>query len=459
MKGHILLSIALLIGGVLMLRGVWGAAKVDNAFSLKQIVVSSVTKGLETDEKGHTNILLIGHGGIGHDGEYLTDTMIVASIDHKKDLVPMLSIPRDLFVDSEAVGWGTRINGIYEHVYEKSGDHTMAIAALQQEIEKITGIEIHYFAQIDFSGFEAIVDAIGGIDVEVPQTIYDSTYPAKDGSGYTYDPFYIEAGPQHLDGETALKLARSRHSTSDFDRAKRQQMILNSIKNKATSLGVLLNPIKIKNVLSAVSENFKTDLSSTEMLNLAGMANEFSRDSILSTVLNDTPYEMGGFLYTPPREEYGGAFVLVPYVKDFSEIHRFANLFFYHPDIYKNPIGLELVNGTKANGLASLAMTVLSRYGLKVDAFGNGASKTALSTQIFKTNLSDTSTSPIPVSKRQIEENLSILQLLIPVASEGVLPSEYSSPNWTSTTPLLIELGQDFADEIKLHPESYYYGY
>ena len=188
-------------------------------------------------------------------------------------------------------------------------------------------MDIHYYAKIDFQGFEEVVDALGGVTVDVDQTIIDDAYPAAAGSDYLFDPFYLQAGTQELDGETALKYVRSRHNTSDFDRAARQQQMLEALKNKALSMGVLANPAKIKDVYWAISRNFETDMSLTEIVSLVEFAEKLTGDSVLSAVLNEEANKMGGFLYTPPREE-GDPYVLVPYTESFIELQLFAQLFF-----------------------------------------------------------------------------------------------------------------------------------
>ena len=199
--------------------------------------------------------------GEGHEGANLTDTMIVASLNHADNLVSMISIPRDLYVENEKVGWGTRLNSIYEYVLDSSGDPDVAMKELETEIEKILDVDIHYYAKIDFQGFEEVVDALGGITIEVGETIIDDAYPAQAGSDYLFDPFYLEAGIQELDGETTLKYVRSRHNSSDFDRAAKQQQVLEALKDKALSMGVLANPGKIKDVYWAISRNFESDMS------------------------------------------------------------------------------------------------------------------------------------------------------------------------------------------------------
>lgn len=448
-KGHLILTILILVLGGFTMKGVLGAIKMGSPFSVKQIVISAVTSGIEMDDYGHTNILLLGVGGEGHDGANLTDTMIVASVDYKNHVVPMLSIPRDLYVENEVVGWGTRLNAIYESIYDETGSHETAITELQSEIETMLGLDIHYYAMVNFEGFEDIVDAVGGIEVNVESEIYDPFYPAKNTSYATYDPFYIEPGLQELDGETALKYARSRHTTSDFDRARRQQEVINAIKDKALSLGFLLNPSKISNTFSAISDNFKTNLSLNEILNLAGKADKFSSDSVVSEVIHDLPYESGGFLYTPEREAYGGAFVLVPYVDTFEELHTFAQLFFYHPDIYQNQTPIEVLNGTLAPSLAGLSKMYLQRYGFNIVQYGNANEKGLPKTMIYVRD----------EEALKKDETVDMLRSLTFGEISYEVPLEYQAENWDSEAQIIIVLGEDFADYYREHEELFYVGF
>ena len=448
LKGHLILTLVIVILGGFTLKGVVGAIRMGEPFSVKQIFMSAVTDGVEVDNYGHTNLLLLGMGGEGHDGAHLTDTMIVASIDHKNNVIPMLSLPRDLYVENEMVGWGTRLNGIYEFILEDTGSHEIAIAELQSEIETMLGIEIHYYAMVDFQGFEDIVDAVGGIEVNAETEIYDPFYPAAAGSGVTYDPFYIEAGIQELDGENALKYVRSRHTTSDFDRARRQQEVIGAIKNKALSLGFLLNPVKISNTFTAISDNFTTDMSVNDILNLASMADEFTTDSIISEVVNDLAYESAGFLYTPEREDYGGAFVLIPYTENFEELHMFAQLFFYHPDIYQNQTKIEVLNGTTTPSLAGLTKMYLHRYGFNVVSYGNATAKGQADTMIYV----------LDEEAVKKDETLDLLPSLTFGEISTDIPVEYSAENWPTEADILIELGEDFADYYDENNELFYIG-
>lgn len=448
-KSHLFLSILALLLGFLTLKGVVGAIQMGNPFSVKQIFISAVGEAVKMDNYKHTNILLIGIGGLGHDGENLTDTLMVASLNYKDNVVSMLSIPRDFYVENEAVGWGTRINSIYEYVLDETGNPDEAMNELRKEVENMLDIELHYYAKIDFQGFVDVVDAVDGISVEVEESILDQAYPTPYGSDTLYETFYLEAGIQNLDGETALKYVRSRHNSSDFDRARRQQEVLAALKEKAFSLGVLANPNKIKDLYSALTQNFESDMSLAEMLNLLGFAQELTGDSIVSAVLNDEANKMGGFLYTPPREE-GDPFYLTPYSGNLEELRLFAQLFFYHPDIYRDQIPIEILNGTKEESLAGLTKMLLVRYGFNVVAYGNATRNKLQNTQIIPL---ETET-----NAQKLEETLEILPSLVHGDIVRNVPEEYLPENWQTEAEILLELGEDFAQYYKEHDELFYLG-
>lgn len=443
-KSHIFVTVLAIILGFLALKGITTAVLSGKDISVKNVMFSAFSKNIQVDEHGNTNILLLGVGGEGHDGENLTDTMIVASIDHEEKIVSMLSIPRDFYVDSEFVGYGTRINGVYELVGDKTGSYEAGMTALQTEIENVFNIKLQYYAKVDFNGFKDIVDAIGGVDVYVEESIYDATYPAAYGLGYS--PFYIEEGQQTLDGETALKYVRSRHTTLDFGRAARQQQVIAAIKDKALSTGFLLNPGKIKDLYSAVSSNFETNLSITEILYLAKISENFDQESIHSEVITDVPNEAAGFLYTPLLADYGGAYVLIPYAGDNREIETFAHYFLFEPSVFDNKTEIKVYNGTKNGGLAALVKMHLVRYGFNVINFGNAIDREQLTTKIYIEG------SP----NEELEETFKKLQEFIP-STIFENPSEEVSTTGTGT--IIIELGEDFMDYYRANKDVFYEGY
>lgn len=316
---------------------------------------------LATDSEDRTNFLLLGVGGEGHSGAELTDTIMVASYHHTDNTLALLSVPRDLWIKAPS-GTGMRINAVYEAESERTGSSTAALESMSETASRITNLPIHYFLKVDFHAFTQIVDALGGIDVLVEKEISDPLYPCPDEVNYC--PFSISAGAQTIDGTVALKYARSRKTTSDFDRAKRQQQIMEALREKALSLDVLGSPRKMKKIYDAVASNIVTNLSWREIIRLGGIASEFHRGNIANVVISDNPAETGGLLYAPPRESYGGAAVLLPVGDDFQKIHLLAGVLFGHPKILIEKTPVEVLNASGRPRLAERAAYYLNRYGI-----------------------------------------------------------------------------------------------
>jgi len=418
---------------------------------------------LPKDKDGFTNILLLGHGGSTHGdgrGAKLMDSMIVASVDAAGRDVVMLSIPRDFWDDT----YETRINKIVEVEAEKEFRRLRQLPEnaeilktlsgqarkefewkldaeadevgkehLRGEIANIFGITIHRVATIDFVGFEKIIDAIGGLDITVEKALDDPTYP--DGE-WGYEHFQLAAGRQILDGKTALKYARSRHSTSDFDRAARQQKVLAAIKEKALSLGLLGNPSKISEVLSIVQSNFQTNISWEEMITLAKIASTTPRENILSFVLHDDPSRTGGFLVTPSRELYGGAFVLVPFLNlesdKYAQIRAFVKTIFENRDIaLLSPPKITILNATKMSGLAGELRMALERYGWNIAEVKTAEENEPTTTIRFTDTI----------------RNRNVVDLLLGFLSakiEAIPVQESSDANIPSSEIFEIVIGSDF---------------
>lgn len=454
-KKHFLIFFLVLIVGYGVGVAVFKVITLAQNFSFREIVLSIFSQPLKTDQYNHTNILFLGVGGAKHEGPDLTDSIMVVSLDHKNHLIPILSLPRDLYVNGGEIG-ENRINRIYElgKLYYESSEEGLKLA--QQVVAETLNIPIHYYAKIDFEGFVEIVDALGGINIDLEEDFFDPYYPKENGleslptgqaglpAGQTgYEPFYLEAGNQHLDGETALKYARSRKTTSDFDRAKRQQEILNAVKEKALSLGILTSPSKLKKLYEAFSSNFESDLTLSEIIYLGKISRNFEKEDILTQVLNDDPLTAGGLLYTPEREYFGGAFVLVPQNNTFEEIRLFTQLFLYQPLIFKENIPLQVLNGTKQNLLATEVKSYLERYGLKIVRFGNGPEIGIPETKIYSMT-------------GEYTETLKNLTSLIPGEVETELPEKYWPQNWETEAEIIIDLGEDFKDFYQAKRERFY---
>jgi LCP family protein required for cell wall assembly len=262
------------------------AALLVAALVLAGCWLSSAVPGLPFLGAGErTNLLLLGidrRGGT--DWAYRTDTIMVFGLDSEGGAA-MLSIPRDLQLPIPGRG-EDRINtaNVYGYLQEYPGGGP---ALLQATVEANFDVPIDGHLMLDFYAFERIVDALGGIDVEVEEPLHDTRYPdPRPGDPHAYKTVHFDAGLQHMDGQRTLEYARSRMSTSDFDRARRQQQVLLAIRASA------LSPESIPrwpSVAAAVTEAIKTDLSPIEMLSLALRAARIDPSNIERAVL-EHPY-------------------------------------------------------------------------------------------------------------------------------------------------------------------------
>lgn len=210
-----------------------------------------------------------------------TDSIMVASIDPDTDSISILSIPRDLYVVIPGHG-KDRINTAF--VYGAAGGNYAGGAALaRQTIEYNLGIPIDHFVLVDFSAVVKTVDTLGGIDVYVPYEINDPTYPDMN---YGFDPLYIPSGLQHMDGQLALKYARTRHADNDFGRSARQQQVMLAAKDKALGLGITGLLARAPELFKRVEQGVRTDLSLDQIVALARDASAIPSENIRNEVLD-----------------------------------------------------------------------------------------------------------------------------------------------------------------------------
>ncbi|MGD9049859.1 MAG: LCP family protein, partial [Anaerolineae bacterium] len=228
------------------------------------------------------NVLLLGidrRNGTGW--AYRTDTIIVVSLDPTTGAAGMLSIPRDLQVTIPGHG-DDRVNTANVFGYRRDNPEG-GPDLLKATLETNFGIPIDGYLMVDFVLFEEIIDGLGGIEVEVPRVLHDTRYPdPRPGDPHAFKTIHFEAGRQQMDGKRALEYARSRMSTSDFDRAKRQQLILLAIRERAMSLSVFPRwPL----VAKAVADGVKTDMNPGDMLALAVLVARSEPSSMRQVVL------------------------------------------------------------------------------------------------------------------------------------------------------------------------------
>jgi LCP family protein required for cell wall assembly len=189
----------------------------------------------------------------------LADSLVVVVLDEASEHVGLVSIPRDLYVDIPDAG-SERINTVYQ-VAKRT--HRDPLALMSRVVEDTLKLPIEHVVALDLGVFERAVDAVGGVDVQVPCPIRDDFVDGRaEGGRRVLD---LDEGPRHLDGVTAAMYARSRHGRSDFHRARRQQAILLGVQRALSGLGVL----KVPELLRAFESSLETDLRRIELLALA----------------------------------------------------------------------------------------------------------------------------------------------------------------------------------------------
>ena len=241
--------------------------------------------GVSNDET--FDILVLGTNG-AH-----TDSIMVASINEEKEKISLFSIPRDLYIN------GRRINAYYTYY---------GVDQLERMVESVTGLEMDKYVQVDLAGFTEIVDILGGLDIYVSEDIYDSLYPNGKGGYLTYS---ISKGLHQMDGTEALRYARSRESTSDFDRSERQQVVMTAVRNKLMELDGLMDIKQLTAIFQTVMEYTATNM---DLLDIVGYYYDY-KDYDLNTGFGLTS---GNYLYSVINES--GAYVLLPKTGNFEEI-------------------------------------------------------------------------------------------------------------------------------------------
>ena len=242
------------------------------------------------DGKERLNILLIGADEQG--GGHNTDTLITVSIDPVTKQVAMFSLPRDT-VDVPIPqgparqvwgrGYGGKINSFFANNRHRSdlwsgNDRTRGYNALKSVLGELYDLDIKYFVEVNFEGFQKVVDAVGGVTINVQIPVSDDRFPGERGKLYR---LYIPTGIQHMDGAQALKYARSRHSSTDFDRGQRQQRVLLSLREQADPQNLIP---KLPELIAALKKTVRTDVPLDQMDELLGLASEVDTKNIRSYV-------------------------------------------------------------------------------------------------------------------------------------------------------------------------------
>ena len=345
-------KILLLIGVVLLiLIGIF-RIHLATVFNVLYGVTIDRAINLTTHAKESFNIAVLGIGGARHDGPDLSDTIILANVNIKQNKVRMFSIPRDLWIPSVS----NKINEVYAGAKKED----TGIASIENIIQKVTGQEVDYVLVLDFEGFIKLVDHLGGIDVDVANVLDDYNYPIEgmeeENCGKTsdeidsfiatnsaetelwdyfpcrYKHLHVDQGLIHMGGQKALEFVRSRHGIgtegSDFARSRRQQLVIKALKDKAFSLGVILNPIKLIGVYNIIRSNIDTNIDIEKIDDFIKLANKLKNGAVENYVIDEKSNidEFGLLIHPPISSEYRSKWVLIPRMGDgnFSEVQRYV---------------------------------------------------------------------------------------------------------------------------------------
>ncbi|MDD2671491.1 MAG: LCP family protein [Syntrophales bacterium] len=278
-----------------------------------------MAKELKGENEGQINFLILGTPGKGNPAPYLTDSIVVLSLDLKENpKVTIVSIPRDLLVRIPE-GYVTKINSLYILDKKKLSD-LKHLEILEKTIEDITSLKINYFVVMELEGLGKLVDAVGGVRIFVDEPIFDSRFPKP---GYGYETFIMPAGWQDLSGEIAEKYVRVRHAKgNDYGRMARQQQIIEALREKVTKLNLLSDLPTFLEMERILSSYFETNISKEEGARVLELAKNITQENIIYKVIDPSTG-----LITSGSVNLGGtnAFVLWPKAGQFnySEIQKY----------------------------------------------------------------------------------------------------------------------------------------
>ncbi|HJW84824.1 MAG TPA: LCP family protein, partial [Anaerolineae bacterium] len=328
-----------------------------------------VWSGLE-----RVNILLLGVDEREvEEGPWRTDTLILLTIDPATRTAGMLSIPRDLWVPIPGYDLEGKINTAHfvgDAQGYPGGGPALAMATLQYNF----GIPVQHYVRLNFSGFERLIDLVGGIDIYVAQAIDDPQYP---DSGFGYEPLHIDAGWQHMDGRLALKYARTRHTEfGDFDRAHRQQQVILAVRDRVIQAGMLPTLIgQAGSLVQTLGDSVKTNLTLDQLVQLAGLASKIDLQNIQSLVIEPSmtlsylaPTDPPQYVLVPIREEIRR---LRDRLLDTGSGSALPETVDIATRLTAEAAVIRVENGTQTVGLAARSSEYLAAQGFTIFSFGD----------------------------------------------------------------------------------------
>lgn len=364
-------------------------------------------QALKQDSNGRSNFLILGtsEDDPGHGGAYLTDSMMVLSLDQNKQNAYMFSIPRDLYVKYGMAcnsGYAGKINEYFNCVndnYNSTDAEQERLTKTQAFVGGIVGVDIQYGIHVNDTVIKEAVDAVGGVDIDIQGSngdpgVYDRNFDWR--CGYKCYLVKYNNGIHHLDGEHALFLAMARGDVaptyglgnSNFDREKNQQKIIVALKEKAVTTGTLTNLSKVTGLIDALGKNLRTNIATSEIRTLMKVGAEIKTSDIQSISL------FGGDKSVVKTGSYNGASVVMPSagIYDYSEIRSFINETLSSNPVTREKAGIVVLNGSGVAGVGQAEADKLTAQGFIISAVDNAPEGTYSSVEIYQIDGTKTET-------------------------------------------------------------------
>lgn len=337
---------------------------------------------LKQDENGRTNVLIFGtsEDDPDHPGGDLTDSLMVLTMSQDKKDAYMISIPRDLYIKYGAAcleGLQGKINSMYGCFSEGGSKEEEGANALKEKIGEIVGLDIQYYAHLNYTVVKDAVNAVGGVDVKIesddPRGILDRNFDWMCNFKCYYVK-YDNGEVAHLDGEHALALARARNAAGgyglpagNFDREKNQQKIMKALREKAVSAGTLTNIGKVTGLVDALGTNLRTNFATSEISTLVSLGNEIDNDAIRSISFVKAGEEV------VTTGNVGGASIVRPIagLMDYSEMQSYVKKQLTSNKITEEAASIVVLNGSSTPGVAQEEADKLEEKGFTIGTIDN----------------------------------------------------------------------------------------
>lgn len=380
-------------------------------FAAKALIASgSIFKGnfldilqnrpLKMDANGRSNVLVLGStdDDPDHPGNYLTDTVMVVSIDQNKKNAFMFSLPRDLWVDynmSCDSGYQGKLNVYFSCVSDgtDASAEQKRLTKTKQFVGDIVGLDIQYAVHVNSVVVKDAVNAVGGIDVDIQGSggapgILDRNFDWR--CKYKCNLVKYDNGVHHLDGDHAMYLTQARGDTaptyglgrSNFDREVNQQKVMMALQKKAVSSGTLANPLAVSGLLDAFGNNLRSNFESAEIQTLVKLGKDIPSNKIQQISLVDEGAELvvGANIYGQSAVQPAAG------LDDYSDIQAHIKKQINASDVTREKAKIAIFNGSGITGYAKQRADALEERGFTINAIDNAPNATYKRVELYVIN-------------------------------------------------------------------------